>query len=333
MPEQELIPLSSREIWNSRLNEIPHHFAHSWEHCQAMYLSTGYPTYLYSFRLDKTIVLCPLCERSYEGFADIVTPYGFNGFISNGDCGVFNSYWKSFIKDKGYVCGYFGLNPLIDFDLGFTTDEIRANNEIFALDLNLPPDKLMDGMDANRRRQHKKLDRLRSNLTTDKERLSAFFINNYAHFMKGKAARGAYHFTDSSLQMMAGMESVIMTGWVENDQVEAVSLFGYTPYAADFLFNISTDKGRETSFALMWLAIEKLSSMNIPVLNLGGGVKMGDSLSIYKKRYGGEVKSLRSLQQVYDRPVFNQLCKDSGKDNSDTSYFPPYRAGLKKNDN
>jgi hypothetical protein len=329
MPEQELIPLSSKEIWQSRLNEIPHHFGHTWEHCQAMFLSSGYPTYLYSFRMDNVLVLCPVCERSFEGYIDMVTPYGFNGFISKGDYPDFNSHWKAFVKERGYICGYIGLNPLVNIDLGFSPVEIREYNEIFTLDLTQTRETLIEGLDVNRRRQLKKMDLLlRSSLTMDKQRLSTFFKRNYDAFMKGKSATGAYHFSESSLQWMADMENIMMTGLLENGQVVAVSLFGYTPYAADFLFNISTGKGKEGSFALMWMAIEKLSSMNIPVLNLGGGVKSGDSLSMFKKRFGGNLKPLRSLQQVFDGPVFQQLCEMNGVNISGTSYFPPYRAGL-----
>jgi len=325
MPEQELIPLSSKELWKSRLNELPHHFGHTWEHCQSMFLSTGYPTYLYAFRLNDVLVLCPVCERSFGGYIDIVTPYGFNGFISNSDCQAFSGHWSAFAKERGYVCGYIGLNPLVNADLGFSSLEMKHYNDIFTLDLTKPTQTLINAMDENRKRQLRQLDKIRGSLTTEKDLLIPFFIKNFETFMKEKSAAGAYHFSASSLQWMAEMDNVMMTGLVENEKVEAASIFGYTSYAADFLFNISSEKGREASFALIWMAIEKLTSMNIPVLNLGGGVTPADSLSMFKKRFGGEVRPLRSLQQVFNEGIFQQLCKDNGVNISGSAYFPPYR--------
>jgi len=325
LPEQELIPLSSREKWMTRLNEIPHHFSHTLEHCQAMYLSTGYPTYLYSFRHNNILVLCPICERSFDGYTDIVTPYGFNGFISNGDYPEFNSYWINFCKARAYVCSYFGCHPLMNYDLGFSKEEVKIGNEVYLLDLTIGIENIISRMSDNRKRQLKKMSKDSHHVSFDKNKLTDYFVDNYTKFIVEKGARGTYHFNDSTLQMLVNMENVFMTGFIDDGHVEAVSLFGYTPYSGDFLFNISSEKGKENSFTLMWMAIERLSSMKIPFLNLGGGVTQGDSLAAFKKRFGGMARNLEGIQQVYSPFVFNELCAKTGKNIHNTSYFPPYR--------
>jgi len=324
-PVQELISLSSPELWKSRLKELPHQFGHTWEHCQAMHLSTGQPTYLYYFKVAGHTILCPISERTYQGHTDIVTPYGFNGFITNGDYQLFNIHWKKFMKSKGYVCGYFGLNPLWPHDLGFPANEINVYSEIHELNLTQPLQTLISQMSENRKRQLKKMERIRNNLSMDKEKLTGFFLEQYENFIQAKSASRVYHFSTSALKLLVEQDNVFMTGYIDNEKVEAVSVFGYTNYAADFLFNVNTVYGKETSFALIWMAIEKLKSMNIPLLNLGGGVKNGDALSAFKKRFGGEIKSLASVQQVYDPEVFQQLCIESGVDMNQKGYFPPYR--------
>jgi hypothetical protein len=207
----------------------------------------------------------------------------------------------------------------------FLDNEINIYSEIYALDLTQSLEFLASRMSENRKRQLKKIGGLSNKLSMDKEKLSGFFLDHYENFIQQKSASTVYHFSKPALKFLVEQDNVLMTGYIENGKVLAVSVFGHTDYAADFLFNVSTDSGKDSSFALMWLAIERLKTMNIPVLNMGGGVKTGDALSEFKKRFGGEVKKLASVRQIYDREIFQRLCIDAGVDMNQKEYFPPYR--------
>ena len=76
--------------------------------------NTGLETYLYSLQTDGVQIVCPVSERTCRGYTDIVTPYGFSGFVGNGDSPEFSRRWVTFVKLKGYVCGYINLNPLFE---------------------------------------------------------------------------------------------------------------------------------------------------------------------------------------------------------------------------
>ena len=42
-----------------------------------MHLTTGFRTYLYCFETENIRIVCPIAEREFDGYIDIVTPYGF----------------------------------------------------------------------------------------------------------------------------------------------------------------------------------------------------------------------------------------------------------------
>jgi hypothetical protein len=324
-PKHELIPLASSERWNEVLAGFPHSFSHTWEYCQAMFLTTGYPTYLYRFTIGDKTVLCVFCERGFQGTTDIVSPYGFNGFIACDDCPEFNQHWKLFLKDRGYVCGYIGLNPLTDLNLGFQVEELFSNNEVFLLDLTRSEEEIVSAMSRNRRRQIKKASLERGSYTMDKEVLSGFFLDNFSSFMKDRKASSVYQFSRATLKSLVDSDHSILVGYLEGETVVAVTLFGYTNNAADSLFNVSTDTGKKYSLGLQWMAILQLQALNIPVLNLGGGIKSGDTVAEFKEKFGAAEKRLIALRQVYNHEAFEKLCKSKGVSFDSSNYFPPYR--------
>ena len=77
---QKCISLNSKKEWDEALKGINHSFAFTFENCHAMSLTTGFNTFLYCYEKEDVKIVCPLSERSYNGYTDIVTPYGFSGF-------------------------------------------------------------------------------------------------------------------------------------------------------------------------------------------------------------------------------------------------------------
>jgi hypothetical protein len=326
-PQHELIPLASPERWKDALSGLPYGISHTWEYCQAMYQTTHYPTYLYLFSHGDQRVACVFCERDFAGTTDIVSPYGFNGFVANADCPAFNHQWKEFLKHRGYVCGYIGLNPIWDLDLGFPEEELYSSNEVYVLDLSRSAEDVMADMSQNRRRQIRKASQETGHYTSDKASVSSFFMAHYSGFMEEKKVSSAYHFTGETLKMLIQCEQALLVGYIQGEEVLAASLFGYTSTAADFLFNVSVDEGRQYSAGLMWIAIRELQTLKIPTLNLGGGIRSGDALAGFKERFGGSKVKLASLRQVYNREVFEELCQAGGTGAANNNYFPPYRLG------
>jgi hypothetical protein len=326
---QESISIDCPKAWRDALTGIKHAWGHTWENCQAMQLTTGFKTSLYCFR-DKAIrIVCPIMERRVDQFRDLATPYGFSGFVGNGDCESFSDHWLRFVKDCGYVCGYIGLNPLFENDTYYKLEDIQAYNRIYVLDLALSAADLFKNLSENRKRQLKNWDRLLAAMVLDRTTLKAFLLANYRDFFSRKNASPAYSFSSQTMSILMDSENVFAVGMGDARHVEAVSVFTYTPHVGEYLFNLSIPGKQRHSVALLWYGMLKLKSLGVPLMNLGGGIIENDGVAQFKQRLGGKTLTLRCLKQVYNPAVFSELCQRMNVDPHDRrGYFPPWAQKL-----
>jgi len=322
-----LIPLESRVEWCAALEGIPHGFAHTWENCDAMQRTTGLPTFLYCFERGNTRIACPIAERKLDDFVDIVTPYGYSGFVGTESTDEFPRLWSEFAKQRGYVCGYIGLNPALRNNGYVDPATVVPHNDVYLLDLTSDPQKLWEALSEKRRKQLRDWETVRTNIVQDRQALSRFFFEQYERFFVRKKADQAYAgFTHGTLEKLLGSGSALVIGAPATGSLEAVFVFTFTPHAAEGLFNISTEKGREFTAMLTWFGVKYLKEHGIPVLNLGGGVHPNDGMAEFKRRFGAKRVPLESARQVYRRDVYDRLCRAASVSPDMTSgYFPPYR--------
>jgi hypothetical protein len=327
MISHKCIPLNSPVEWKNALQGIKHAFAHTWENCYAMHLTTGFTTYLYCFENENVRIICPIAEREFEGHIDIVTPYGFSGFVGNGDCLDLPQHWREFVRKQRYVCGYIGLNPIFENQTYFDNNDLYSYNSIYVLDLRLSRDRLFSNLSKNRKRDLKQWEKTSGNLITDKNALKTFFLANYSEFFRRKRATSAYDFRKASLEFLFELENVFVLGAGGSDRLEAATVFTYTSDIADALLHASLAEERQHSAALLWHGANYFKSMGIPLLNLGGGVRANDSLAWFKERFGGRKLPLRCLKQIYNLEIYATLCARVGVDPADNAgYFPAYRS-------
>ena len=320
-----LIPLDSPDDWAATLDRVPHAFAHTWENCHAMRLSTGLRTFLYVWENDGGTVVCPLSVREYAGREDLVTPYGFSGFVGTGAIDAFPPEWKAFATDSGYVCSYVQLNPLFQDSRTFDAAECHVHGSIYAVDLRGPEPALFARLSENRRREVRSAAQPGIEVLMDDERAERFFVEHYHACMRARMASPVYSFAGDTLTALLSSERTFSIGIAAGGVIEAVTLFGWTRTAGDYLFNVATDSGRRHSALLIWEGMKRLKQMEVPVLNLGGGIRAGDGVAQFKERFGGIRKPLCCVKQVFDAEAYGQLCRIAGLDsNPPTAFFPPY---------
>lgn len=321
MIKQNCITLEFPNEWREALHGIPHSFGHTWENCYAMHLSTGFKTYLYSFEKDDIRIVCPIAERRFGSHVDILKPFGFSGFVGNGGCFEFENHWENFVRERGYVCGYLGLNPVFDFGSHFKPEDIYQYDTVYVLDLTPSTDELFANMSNNRQRQLKNWDEISSNLVFNKNTLWKFFLDNYLQFFRRKNAESYYFFEKSTVSFLLNLGNVKLVGMRTSGKIVSVSVFSYTKDAGDYLFNVSLPEGQEHTAALVWYGINYLKSLHIPSINLGGG-----SSGEFKRRFGTRDLPLRCLKQVYRPEIYEKLCRQVNADPTDkTGFFPAYR--------
>jgi hypothetical protein len=329
MSREELIPLSDPAAWHRSLEGIPHGFGHTWESCRAMARDTRNPTFLYSFQDGPQRVVCPLAERGQPGERDLVTPYGFNGFAGTGGGPAWQRRFRELARRRGYVCGYVGLNPVLTGGEWAAPGEVHVYNSVYVLDLTLPEEERLARMSENRRREVRAFERDGTVLLEGPEHramLVRFFLEYYEEFFRSRSASPIYQFSRETLLDLFVLNNVLMLGAAGPAGIEAVTVFGWTPYLADFLFNISVPEGRRHSAALLWQGSRRLRDLGVPLLCLGGGIREGDGVAQFKERFGGERRPLGCLRQVYDPRRYAELCRLAGvSPEVGKGYFPPYR--------
>jgi hypothetical protein len=325
-----LIPLEARADWEAALAGVPHGFAHTWESCNALAESSRYSTYLYTFEDTGIRIVCPIAERPAQGFVDLVTPYGFSGFVGTGDYPGFADHWSRFAHSKGYVCAYLALNPVLT-NRTYFAGIAKRHRTVYVLDLSLGEAELFARLSKKRRWQLRKAARNPSAFVRDRERLTRFFVRVYPDFMERRGAADVYRVSSKSLAALCESPQVVMVGAEQDQKVVAVSLFGWTKDCGDFLYNVSLPDAERYSAALIWEGVQDLIARDVPVLNLGGGVVEGDSLAQFKERFRGEPRSLENVQQIYRQDVYDELCRAAGVRAEDrTAYFPAYRSSRAK---
>ena len=325
MGRHELIPLDERERWIAALADVPHGPAHTWGFCRAVQLTSGARTYLYRYESGAGQVVCALAERAHAGEIDVVTPYGFGGFATSGEWAGFAAAWREFALERGWVCGYIALNPLFADAGPFASEEVLVRNRLYVLDLRQGPERLWAGLSRNRRRQLRDWETSGARLELDRSRLARFLVDNYTAFFARKGAGPATDFRRDTVAAMAELDEVLLVG-AGAGELEAVTAFGYTSHVADALFAVSRPGGERHSARLVWWGVERLRDLGVPYLNLGGGIRDGDDVAEFKRRFGASQQPLASLRQVYRPDVYERLCAETGVSPGRSGWFPPYRA-------
>ena len=220
MTKHKVIPLDSPREWKEALSGIGHAFAHTWENCYAMKLTTGFRSYLYCFEAENVRVVCPIAERICDKYIDIVTPHGFSGFIGTEDYPEFREHWSSFVSEQGYVCGYIALNPAFENASYFGHEEAYQSNSLYFLDLTLSYEELFARLDRNRKRQLGDWKEAATSFVFDRPALTEFLLATYPSFVRRVNASAANRFTRETLTFLCGLDSVFMVGAGEREAIE-----------------------------------------------------------------------------------------------------------------
>jgi hypothetical protein len=320
------VPLASANEWRMALADISHGFAHTWEFCSAIAQTTRYDTFLLGIEAAEGRAVCPLSVRPIGQYADVVTPYGFGGFVGTLPAEQVRQAWRQFVREQEYVCGFHTVNPFGSMAAVFALSDLFQAAVLYVLDLSLGVESLEQRLDENRSRQVRGWHALGPrHVTSDKERLLPFLVREYDDFVARRGAAPTYRFTAQTLERIVLSQNVAIHGWHDEGVVKAVVVCGWSDTAADYLFNVSLPGEERHSAMLVWSAIVDLVNRGLATLNLGGGIRPGDGVARFKERFGPRAIPLLCAKEIYREDVYDTLC-GSETARSRVGYFPPYRA-------
>jgi hypothetical protein len=316
--ELETASLDTPYLWDSIQEEsgIPSH-----GRAYAMALShSGISPKLCRVRTSDGGIVVPYFERDWHGCLDICTWLSVSGARLSGNPVKALQAWVSHAKEKNWVAGYLQIEPESRLPSG---PEAAPGNAVFLLNLDVP-DPLAQASHIIRRKV-RRAESAGVVLVDDRELLAEALVRLYPSAMARLGATEAYNIPPDSLRELAAAPEILLLGALVNRSIEAVMVFPFTGYRSEYFLGASTVSGRDLTAWLLSQAFLRLRKAGVLQLNLGGGVRPGDGLYEFKKRFGGQPFSLGKLMHVYDRIAYQRLCHQAEVHLS-SNWFPAYRA-------
>jgi hypothetical protein len=314
------IKLDSSSEWERALQGIEHSFCHRWEYCNAMSISSGLNTCLHVFEDQTGKATVALSERQKEiGISDLVSPYGFGGFAGDLDFVLSKKF-------SGYATAYILQNPLLKLPKFYWEDYLDSSHLVYKIDLTMDIASLWSAMSKTHRYEIKRFEREKApRIIFDRSLLAPAVKSLYRETLIRVDAADVYNFPDDTLDILMDSSRALLIGVEDGEGIQAVSIFLHNEFIAEYFLNATTFQGRKYSRKILWQAIETLKNLEVASLNLGGGVKPGDSLDDFKRRFGGKASDGQALKIIFNQDAYNTLSeKYCGANPKAAGYFPPY---------
>ncbi len=324
-----LISLASPADWDAALSRVPHGPAHTHWYNAALSLSVDDEIALMEYASPPDWAACPIVLRRHGESIDIAIPYGIGGFAICGECKELPDVIRRFAGEQRWVCGYLAVHPLsrhpfsAEDGLEWGENGLERGPLVYRLDLSMSEPHLFASMHATNRYEIRRDEALLSSVITDAAAIGRALPEIYEQTRARVGASDAYRFSRATLAAWLSSPGCLALGL--GDPLQAVVICTHAAGVADYFINASTDQGRKYTRILIWAAMRELKRLGIRYFNLGGGVRDGDTLDAFKRRFGGELTVRPILKQVYCRDRFVELCAQAGAMERAGSYFPPYR--------
>jgi hypothetical protein len=315
-----LISMAERDYWIAANCDggLP---SQSWSYACALSASGVTPQLAVIHSRGAKMVL-PFFERPWLTDIDIATIFRASGASISSNSTAPLSLWREFAKAQGWVAGYIQLSPLTDLPECVAVDgDAIVDRPVFLLDLN--KEDLFRSFSVSIRQKIRKTASSNPVLIEDRTTLSHAVQELYPPMMQRLRARESFNFSVETLRGWSVEPTSVVLGCAIDGAVEAVSIFLVAGQHAEYHLNACTEGGREMTAWLLWKAITRLRDSGVRLLNLGAGLRAGDGVDQFKRRFHGRPVLRRSVGQIYDRDRYEALCAG---DRARPGWFPAYRA-------
>ncbi len=317
----QLIPISEPERWQAALRGLQDAPSLKWSYVDALQQSLADPVQLYCYSSATGRLAVPLVLRRGDT-TDVATLYGSLLVATQGRDPDFAVAFRDFAQSQNWTTAYLACAP--DFQSAQWGLEAQTGSASVSLKLSSDEAILLANMQASARYELRRWLAEPPAICTDVTVIRPWLTDVFPAFLQRVGAAPVYHFSEATLARLLGSDTCFAIAAVVSGNVEATSLFVYSGETADYFLNVSHETGRHHSRGLIWLAMRTLHSLGVRQLNLGGGVRAGDSLFSFKQRFGGEVVSMQTIKLVFDSKSYEAACGRAGCSADHKGYFPPY---------
>ena len=267
----------------------------------------GQPDGFYAYGIDYCFYRRPIEGTDY---CDIVSPYGYSGPIAihdDADWLHFLIAFDKFCREEGIIAEFARLHPYLENHKQLESDCALFSQDVIYIDLTQTEEQIWKGFDKGCKSAVKKTCNLPHPIA---------FRPLYEQTMQRIGVEREYLFTKSFWDKLNGFG-------IEYSAPGAMAVFlCHKPYIHYFLS--ASDIGGNVNL-LIWNAIKAFKALSYSILNLGGGLKAGDSLESFKRSFSRTTKPFYIYKKIHNREVYAILCKEKGVDSKNEGYFPAYR--------
>lgn len=318
------ISISNEEEWKYIHKSKSEDLYLSWDYCQIISDKYKLGIKLLLIEDNNSGVLLTYTKRSKKiNYFDVFTPYGMGGFEIWGKekQKVLNNLFK-YLKSNNVVTYYFSCSSLQKKKI----PEIYMDNRtIYNISLDSSKELLWKDLHKNHKYEIKKFEKNNLRVIKEKLLLKQEFAKLYFETIKRVNATNTYHYNNSTLEKLLNSNICKLIGASLNNKIVCIVLFLRYGDNAEYFINASSLDGRNASRKLIWEMIIDLKEEGVRIVNMGGGIKEGDFLDDFKRRFGGIPEKTGKISGVINQEKFDELCAKYNN-NKNSIYFPPYWA-------
>lgn len=247
-------------------------------------------------------------------YFDIVSPYGYSGNLLIDD--QYPYVTDYFVEFNFYCFGnnivteFARLHPFINHRIE-NKDYLHYEHDIYYIDLTQSEEDIWKGFDKGCK-------------SAIKQQSKNYWLNFY-----GEDLNGWYPYFEKSPNYKFGKPFLSKVLELPNSNlitvknpIETISGAIFLTYG-DYCHYFLAAGGNQNY--LLWEAIKRAKSQGCKIFNLGGGLKVGDSLESFKKSFTKTSKPFYTYRKIHNVEVYNKLCEAKGIDPNTEGYFPAYR--------
>jgi serine/alanine adding enzyme len=265
-------------------------------------------------------LLYPFLVRELpDGRCDLTSAYGFGGPFGEG--GDWRQPFRAACAERGVVSEFIRFHP-VRANQRVAGDDVALERvqEMIVLDVAADDDELVRRMVPTARNKLRKAQR--AGLVAEPSRDLDRFWRIYTEAMQSMGAAGSYLF---SREYFAALDS-LGDGLMMLDAGQAAAVFLSGAGAMHYFLSATTEEGRRNAAAnlVIFEAMRRARDAGLAVLNLGGGLREGDALHVFKTSFGPRRVPYYVGAAVHDPAAYAELSARAGADPAD-AFFPAYR--------
>jgi len=282
---------------------------------------------------DGNVFILPLLKRSFRGYFDFTSPYGYSGYYSDfkdpqTDLMLIKQFFEESQKE-GIISTFLRLNPVYN-NISIQQKGIvqKLHGNIIYIDLSQNYEYLKKCFSDNHKRDIKKNSNL---LVVEKGRDSdlEIFLKIYYETLDRKLANEYYYFNPEYIQKL--YKDLDLKLYLVRDAYQ--DIIGGALFMVDNK-SIYYYVGATKTSALKLSPLKSLFDYIISeyqatgkILWLGGGFgSQEDSLLRFKKGFSQVSVTFSTLRMVHNPSIY----KDLSEKNPDSEFFPSYREVIKQ---